>query len=160
MDFEPAFRIDRRCPVPEPRIRALSRPVGGAWSLLLMAIEVFVEIKRKKASKKKQTKRRIRKKHMPNNGICFLLTFPLLGSGAQGRPESFGLVLFSAVRKRQNQKIPAFFGRDFCVCTTRHISRVLFQTAIFLVPSSPRGSSHLDEARRASGISSLRCCFG
>ena len=100
MDFEPAFRIDRRCPVPEPRIRALSRPVGGAWSLLLMAIEVFVEIKRKKASKNKQTKRRIRKKHMPNNGICFLLTFPLLGSGAQGRPESFGLVLFSAVRKR------------------------------------------------------------
>lgn len=150
MDFEPDFRIDRRCPVPEPRIRALSRPVGGARSLLLMAIEVFVEIKRKKASKNKQTKRR----------ICFLLTFPLLGSGAQGRPESFGLVLFSAVRKRQNQKIPAFFGRDFCVCTTRHISRVLFQTAIFLVPSSPRGSSHLDEARRASGISSLRCCFG
>ena len=100
MDFEPDFRIDRRCPVPEPRIRALSRPVGGARSLFLMAIEVFVEIKRKKASKNKQTKRRIRKKHMPNNGICFLLTFPLLGSGAQGRPESFGLALFSVVRKR------------------------------------------------------------
>ena len=85
---------------------------------------------------------------------------PTFGERCAGQAGKLRTCFVQRRQKKAKSKIPAFFGRDFCVCTTRHISRVLFQTAIFLVPSSPRGSSHLDEARRASGISSLRCCFG
>ena len=54
--------------------------------------------------------------------------------------------------EKANKDLSAQIGREVLVYATRHVSRVLFKTAIFLDLSSPKGSSHLDGTRRASGI--------
>ena len=62
-----------------------------------------------------------------------------------------GSNMIPAGRGAGKGKKSRYSGSFFILNATRHISRVLLKTAIFLDLPSPEGSSHLDGTRRAGG---------